>query len=56
MGMTAALDCIQINDDYVRKLRTNSIRNVKAPNGLLTFGQKVRDYEDDAEGDDQWRD
>ena len=56
MGMTAALDCIQIDADYVRKLRSNSIRNVKATNGLLTFEQKVRDYEDDIEGDAQWRD
>ena len=56
MGMTAALDCIQIDADYVRKLRSNSIRNVKAINGLLTFEQKVRDYEDDIEGDAQWRD
>lgn len=51
MGMTAALDCLQIDPDYLRKLRANSVRNVKATNGLLTFGQKARDYE----GDDQWR-
>ena len=55
MGMTAALDCIQINDDYLRKLRANSVRNIKATNGLLTFEQKVRDYEDTTEDDDQWR-
>lgn len=56
MGMTAALDCIDLDAGYLRKLRANSIRNVKSTNGLLTFEQKVRDYEDDAEGDDQWRD
>ena len=55
MGMTAALDCIQINDDYLRKLRANSVRNIKATNGLLTFEQKVRDYEDTTEDDEQWR-
>ena len=52
MGVTAALDCLQIVPDYLRKLRANSLRNVKATNGLLTFEQKARDYE----GDDQWRD
>ena len=52
MGVTAALDCLQIDPDYLRKLRANSVRNVKATNGLLTFEQKARDYE----GDDQWRD
>ena len=51
MGMAAALDCIQIDADYLRKLRSNSVRSVKATNGLLTFEQKVKDYEDDIEGD-----
>lgn len=55
MGMTAALDCIDLDTDYLRKLRVNSVRNVKATNGLLTVEQKVRDYEDNAEGDTQWR-
>jgi hypothetical protein len=52
MGVTAALDCLQIDPDYLRKLRANSVRNVKATNGMLTFEQKARDYE----GEDQWRD
>lgn len=56
MGMTATLNCIDLDTDYLRKLRANSVRNVKATNGLLTFEQKVRDYEDDTEDDDQWRD
>ena len=56
MGMTAVIDCTDLDTDYLRKLRANSVRNVKATNGLLTFEQKVRDYEDDAEGNDQWRD
>ena len=56
MGMSAALDCIGLDAGYLRKLRSNSVRNVKATNGLLTFEQKVGDHEDDAEGDDQWRD
>lgn len=51
MGMAVALDCIQIDADYLRKLRLNNVRSVKATNGLLTFEQKVKDYEDDIEGD-----
>ena len=54
MGMSATLDCIQIDADYLRRLRANSVRNVKATNGLLTFEQKARAYDDYAEGDDQW--
>ena len=56
MGMTAAIDCTDLDADYLRKLRANSVRNVKATNGLLTFEQKVRDYEDTTEDDDQWHD
>ncbi len=55
MGMSAVLDCVQVDDDYLRKLRSDSVRNVKATNGLLTFEQKVRDYED-TEGNAQWQD
>ena len=54
MGMSATLDCIQIDADYLRRLRANSVRNVKATNGLLTFEQKARAYDNYAEGDDQW--
>ena len=55
MGMSAVLNCIQVNADYLRKLRSDSVRNVRATNGLLTFEQKVSAYED-AESSDQWQD
>ena len=51
MGMNAVLDCIQVDDDYLRKLRSDSVRSVKATNGLLTFEQKVKGQVDSAEGD-----
>ena len=56
MGISAVLDCIQMDSDYLRKLRADSVKNVKATNGLLTFEQKVREREEIAEGDDQWPD
>ena len=56
MGMSAALNLSQMDDGYLRKLRSDSVRNVKATNGLLTFEQKAKDYEDAPEGEDQWRD
>ena len=55
MGMSAVLDCIQVDADYLRKLRSDSVRNVKATNGLLTFEQKVRVLDNGAEGDDRWQ-
>ena len=56
MGMSAVLDCIQVDADYLRKLRSDSVINVKATNGLLTFEQKAREQLDDGTGDDQWPD
>ena len=55
MGMNAVLDCVQVDDDYLRRLRSDSVRNVKATNGLLTFEQKVKDRDDGAEGDGSWQ-
>jgi len=56
MGMSAALNCIEIDSGYLRKLRSDSVKNVKATNGLLTFEQKVKEREDALDGDDQWQD
>ena len=55
MGMNAVLDCIQVDDDYLRKLRAESVRNVKATNGLLTFEQKARGQDGGAEDADPWQ-
>ena len=55
MGISAVLDCIQLDADYLRKLRTNSVKSVKATNGLLTFEQKVKVLESGVDGDNQWR-
>ena len=49
-------DAFEIDRDDLKRRRAQSVRNVKATNGLLTFEQKARDYGDDNEGDDPWRD
>ena len=56
MGMSAALECIQMDDDYMWKLRSESVRSVKATNGLLTFEQKFKAQRDATDVDDQWQD
>lgn len=55
MGISAVLDCIQMDTDYLRKLRADSVKNVKATNGLLTFEQKAKERESSVDGDDQWQ-
>ena len=55
MGMSAVLDSVRVDDDYLRKLRADSVRNVKATNGLLTFEQKARGRDDGEEDADPWQ-
>lgn len=55
MGISAVLDCVQVDENYLRRLRADSVKNVKATNGLLTFEQKVRSLDNDAESDNQWQ-
>ncbi len=54
MGMSAVLDYFNVDDDYLKKLRSNSVKNVKNTNGLLTFEQKVKEQES-GNGDVQWQ-
>ena len=55
MGISAVLDCIQVDTNYLRRLRADSVKNVKATNGLLTFEQKAKESEIGVDGDGQWQ-
>ena len=55
MGMSAVLDCVQVDDAYLRRLRSDSVQNVKATNGLLTFEQKAKEPDDSAKGNNTWQ-
>ncbi len=46
MGMNVVHDCGQVDDDYLRKLRSDSVKSVRATNGLLTFEQKAKEEGD----------
>lgn len=51
MGLSAVLDVAEYSPDYLRKLRAESVKSVKATNGRLTFERKALEQEDD-----QWQD
>lgn len=51
MGLSAVLDIAEYSPDYLRKLRAESVKSVKATNGRLTFERKALEQEDD-----QWQD
>ena len=55
MGISAVLDCVQVDENYLRRLRADSVKNVKATNGLLTFEQKAKESESGVGGDGQWQ-
>lgn len=55
MGLTALLDCANTDPDYIHDLRADSVRNVKATNGRVTFEQKARKQYDEG-GDGEWQD
>lgn len=55
MALSALLAYLKIDPDHLKKLRAESVKNVKATNGRLTFEQKVGDQGDESE-DGLWQD
>lgn len=55
MALSALLKHLGIDPDYLKKLRAESVKSVKATNGRLTFEQKARGQDDEGE-DDLWQD
>ena len=56
MGLSTLADCVQLDEDYLRRQRGKSVSNVKRTNGLLTLEQRAKEREDDAARSDQWQD
>lgn len=54
MGMSTLADCVKLDEEYLRRRRTNSIANVKRTNGRLRFEQIAKDA--NGGGDDEWQD
>lgn len=55
MCLSVLLEHLGIDLDYLKKLRAESVKNVKATNGRLTFEQKAQERYDEGEGD-LWQD
>lgn len=51
MALSALLAYLNIEPDYLKKLRAESVKSVKATNGRLIFERKALEQEDD-----QWQD
>lgn len=55
MGMSTLADCVNLDKEYLRRRRANSIANVKRTNGRLRFEQIAKDSYDIG-SDDEWQD
>lgn len=51
MALSALLKRFEIDPDYLKKLRAESVKNVKATNGRLTFERKAQEQDDE-----EWQD
>lgn len=58
MGLSALLNYLDVDSDYLHKLRAESVKKVRASNGRLTFEQKVNEQEEPEEDgeNDPWQD
>lgn len=55
MGMSTLADCVNLDEEYLRRRRANSVANVKRTNGRLRFEQIAKDSYDTG-SDDAWQD
>ena len=53
MGMSKLADCINLDEEYLRRRRADSIANVKRTNGTLRFEQIAKNVDG---SDDEWQD
>ena len=53
MGMSMLADCINLDEEYLRRRRADSIANVKRTNGRLRFEQIAKNAD---RSDDEWQD
>ena len=51
MALSVLLEHLGIDPDYLKKLRAESVKNVKATNGRLTFESKAQEQDDE-----EWQD
>jgi len=51
MALSALLAYLKFAPDYLKKLRAESVKSVKATNGRLTFERKAQEQEDE-----EWQD
>lgn len=56
MVMSILADCVNLDEEYLRRKRAESVANVKKFNGRLRLEQVAKRAQEQWDGDDGWRD
>ena len=56
MVMSILADCINLDEEYLRRKRAESVANVKKLNGRLRLEQIAKRAQEQRDGDDGWQD
>ena len=55
LGISLLADCVNLDEEYLRKKRTESVASVKKFNGRLRLEQIVKRAQEQRDGDDGWQ-
>ena len=56
MGMSVLADCVNLDEEYLRRKRAESVANVKKLNGRIRLEQLAKRAQEQRDGDDGWQD
>lgn len=56
MGMSVLADCVNLDEEYLRRKRAESVANVKKLNGRIRLEQLAKRAQEQRDGDGEWQD
>ena len=56
MGMSVLADCVNLDEEYLRRKRAESVANVKKLNGRIRLEQLAKRAQEQRDSDDGWQD
>ena len=56
LGISVLADCVNLDEEYLRRKRAESVSNVKKFNGRLRLEQMAKRAQEQRDGDDRWQD
>ena len=56
LGISVLADCVNLDEEYLRRKRAESVANVKKFNGRLRLEQIAKRVQEQRDGDDGWQD